>query len=449
MTLKELALPAMGEGITDASIIRWLVKEGERIAVDQPLVEIATDKVDSEVPSPFDGFLKKIIAPVGSIPKIGETIAVIQITEHFSSDENDNADEKEILAIVTSEAKAQKPTIAPLRKIIDSSNLTNSSLPFCPPYIRMLTEKLNINLFDLATYTDKGKGDIFSKSDVEKFIAERVEMQYDETVEPVIAQEKQNIITQHHSKQVVNEPVQQQNIAGNYKTVELSRIRKKIAENMLASSKSIPHVTSFIEADATNMVIWREKVKDIFLKKYNTKLTFTPLFIEAIVSALVQYPEVNVSLSGENVIIKEDINIGMATVLPDKNLIVPVVMRANTLNLQGLAQQVNDLSEKARTYNLKPHEIAGSSFTFTNIGVFGTLTGTPLINMPEAAILSIGAINKKPSVITTSDGYAIGIRDIVMLSLAYDHRVIDGGLGGLFLKAISNYIENFDINREI
>jgi 2-oxoglutarate dehydrogenase E2 component (dihydrolipoamide succinyltransferase) len=445
MAFKEVLLPAMGEGITEATIIRWLVKEGDLVKIDQPLVEIATDKVDSEVPAAFEGKMKKIIALAGVIPKIGETIAIIEV---FIEGENNN-DNDDVLALVEDSGFSEKKPIF-LSKIKSNKNrISNpidesadySELPFTPPYIRLLASKLNIDLFELARFAELGKNDSFRKHHVEMYIESK-----DYSLEPSIDsnQKSGNILLKE-----TNTKIKTEQWLENADVQEMSRMRKIIADRMLASSKSIPHVTSFIEVDITNMVYWREHVKDIFLKKHNVKLTYTPLFVEAIVAALKQYPDVNVSISGNSIITKKEINIGMATVLPDRNLIVPVIKNADQLGLHGLSQVVSELSERARANELKPTDITEGTFTFTNIGVFGSLTGTPLINMPESAILGIGAIIKKPFVVKTEQGNSIGIRDIVMLSLAYDHRVIDGSLGGLFLKHLSDNLGNFNMNREI
>jgi 2-oxoglutarate dehydrogenase E2 component (dihydrolipoamide succinyltransferase) len=443
MALKEVILPAMGEGIMEATIIRWLVKEGDLVKTDQPLVEIATDKVDSEIPAAFDGKVKKIIALAGVIPKIGETIAIIEVYVEGESEPEDN-DYPLVEVGYTQTSKANIANKIPLRQKTTKKSLTEridySELPFVPPYVRLLTTRLNIDLLDLASFTGLGKNDSFHKHHVESYLEQR-----DYSLPLEIEEE----ICETAPLKIDNERAEKADIpVGNFVVQEMSRMRKIIADRMLLSSNTIPHVTSFIEVDITNMVIWREKVKDDFLKEYNTKLTYTPLFIEAIVAAIKEYPEVNASLSGNNMIIKKDINIGMATVLPDRNLIVPVIKNADQLGLMGLSQVVADLSDKARTNTLKPTDVTESTFTFTNIGVFGTLTGTPLINVPESAILSIGAINKKPFVVKTSDGNSIGIRDVVMLSLAYDHRIIDGSLGGLFLKKMADDLSNFNLNRK-
>lgn len=440
MPLNKVVLPALGEGITDATIIRWLVEEGDAVSVDQPLAEIATDKVDSEVYSPYDGILKKIIALPGEVPKVGDIIAYIQVGAEMGSTA------PVAPAVVESQPISQK-TAAPRSTVqAPSTPQVVTEEPFIPPFVRTVIQRLQIDEKDLIQFTGKKAGQTLDKEDVEKYVEEQL---------PFVEKKKHKVSAAPASPTIVpGEPAFPVNgeLSSSPEDVEkvpLPRIRKKIAEHMLISSKTIPHVTSFIEVDVTPLVEWREQKKDEFQRKYGTKLTLTHLFVEAIVAALKKYPQVNVSLEGDTLLIKKNIHIGMATVLPDGNLIVPVIKHADKLNLSGIAQAVNDLSERARNYNLKPHEATGSTFSFTNIGIFGSLSGTPLINVPEAAILGIGAVTKKPWAVKTTEGYALGLRDIVMLSLAYDHRIIDGSLGGLFLKFLKDYLEAFDASRTI
>ncbi|MGC8802752.1 MAG: dihydrolipoamide acetyltransferase family protein [Bacteroidales bacterium] len=440
MPLNKVVLPALGEGITDATIIRWLVEEGDAVSVDQPLAEIATDKVDSEVYSPYDGILKKIIALPGEVPKVGEVIAYIQVGAEISS----SAIPTPVIAEAQSSSK--KSNIPASITLEPGTTQINSSIPFIPPFIRTAILRLQIDEKDLIRFTGKQAGQTIDKNDLEKYVEEQL---------PFVEKPKRKPTPEPMAASTLpveaNFPVNGQ-ASGSLEEIEkvpLPRIRKKIAEHMLISSKTIPHVTSFIEVDVTPLVEWREQKKEEFQRKYNTKLTLTHLFVEAIVAALKAYPQVNVSLEGDTLLIKKNIHIGMATVLPDGNLIVPVIKYADKLNLSGIAQAVNDLSDRARNYNLKPHEATGSTFSFTNIGVFGSLSGTPLINVPEAAILGIGAVIKKPWAVHTNEGYALGLRDIVMLSLAYDHRIIDGSLGGLFLKFLKEYLEAFDASRPV
>lgn len=429
MPLKEILLPAMGEGITDATIIRWLIAEGENVKKDQPIVEIATDKVDSEIVSPAEGILKKIICLAGSIPKIGETIALLaeEGDENAEIDLTDNSQQPDYKSftkhIVSSKKIRQKRSISEKIEVVD-----NRELPFIPPYVRLVTSKLNIDLYELAQFSELKPNEALNKRHVEEFVQQR-----DYVIDNQTDKKTQSISKFSETEVELDLSA----FGSNIEIQEMSRMRKLIAKQMVRSSNIIPHVTSYIEADITELVQWRDKNKEKFEALYKTRLTLTPLFVTAIVQGLKKYPEINTSLSGDNLIIRKDINIGMATVLPDKNLIVPVIKNADSQNLQGLAMAVNDLSARARTGELLPQEIMGSTFTFTNIGVFGTLTGTPIINYPEAAIMAIGAINKKPYVVKTEQGNSIGIRDIVILSLAYDHRIIDGSLGGLFLKEVA------------
>ncbi|MCX7987206.1 MAG: 2-oxo acid dehydrogenase subunit E2 [Bacteroidales bacterium] len=436
MPLNKVVLPALGEGITDATIIRWLVEEGDVVSVDQPLAEIATDKVDSEVYSPYDGILKKIIALPGEVPKVGDIIAYIQVgAEAVSSPTS--------LPILETQQPKVKSDHLPKPSTKTEITELVQTIPFIPPFVRTAMQRMQIEEEELIKFTGKKAGEIINKEDLEKYIEEQLPF----------GRSRKNKNLQNFSPTTQIEaslPLNGQPTHSSNEDIEkvpLPRIRKKIAEHMVLSSKTIPHVTSFIEVDATPLTEWRELNKDEFQRKYNTKLTLTHLFVEAIVAAIKAYPQVNVSLEGDTLILKKHIHIGMATVLPDGNLIVPVIKHADKLNLSGIAQAVNDLSERARNYSLKPHEATGSTFSFTNIGVFGSLTGTPLINVPEAAILGIGAVTKKPWAVKTKEGYAMGLRDIVMLSLAYDHRIIDGSLGGQFLKFLKDFLENFDTKR--
>ena len=435
MQLKEIILPAMGEGITDATIIRWLVNEGEQVKSDQPLVEIATDKVDSEVHSPSEGILKKIMAASGDIAKVGETIAVIAIGVG-------EIDEDSLLLITGK--KAQDNILDPnkssatfkkkrrlVKNTISVTGIDYNNLPFISPFARLMISKLNIDVADLFSKISISKNDTLQKRHIEEYLSSRNEL-FDIPEETI--NEAATVDTE-----IKKQALPPEQFPANIEVYEMNRMRKIIADNLTISSKTVPHVTSFVEADVTNLVTWREKVKNEFAQTYKVKLTLTPIIIEAIAAGIKKFPEVNVSLSGNNILMKKDINIGMATILPDRNLIVPVIKNADQLSLNGLAQAVSNLSDRARKNELLSNEITGGTFTFTNIGVFGTLTGAPLVNLPESAILSIGAIVKKPMAILVNGNYTIGIRDSVMLSLSYDHRIIDGGLGGYFLKSVSEY----------
>lgn len=440
MPLNKVVLPALGEGITDATIIRWLVEEGDAVSVDQPLAEIATDKVDSEVYSPYDGILKKIIALPGEVPKVGDIIAYIQVGSETAASAVPHTVTPKVIPPPITTVKATETAAK------NPSSAAKQASPFITPFVRSAIQRFQIEEEDLIRFTGKQAGDIIDKEDLEKYIEDQLPFAEKKKHRPAPVSAPPTTIAAEPVFPINGQTTGSQE---DVEKVPLPRIRKKIAEHMLISSKTIPHVTSFIEVDVTTMAEWREKHKDEFQRKYNTKLTLTHLFVEAIVAALKAYPQVNVSIDGDTLVIRKNFHIGMATVLPDGNLIVPVIKHADKLNLSGIAQAVNDLSERARNYSLKPHEATGSTFSFTNIGVFGSLSGTPLINVPEAAILGIGAVIKKPWAVRTNEGYAMGLRDIVMLSLAYDHRIIDGSLGGLFLKYLKDYLEAFDPNRPV
>jgi 2-oxoglutarate dehydrogenase E2 component (dihydrolipoamide succinyltransferase) len=443
MALKEITLPAMGEGIVDATIIRWLVKEGDTVKVDQPLVEIATDKVDSEIPSPIDGYLKKIIASEGSMPRVGEVIAVLsdsaESTESISEIKSYKQPETPNPTVFIEKEQDEEKILFDTKKTAEYDSTQLLQNRFIPPFLRLAAQQLNISLPELYTIYDNLNGNSLTKDILLQYAEQKKHTQKETT--PAFKAEV-NTIKPEPTTELLN-------IQGNYELETMSRMRKLIASHIIQSHQTIPHVTSFVEIDITEMVQWREKVKDEFYKLYKTKITLTPLFIEVAAMALKLYPGINASVNGDKVILYKDYNIGVATVLNDGNLIVPVIKNADRMTLTGIALTLNDLANRAREQKLVPAEITGSTFTITNIGVFGTLTGTPIINHPEAAILSIGSVIKKPYVVKTDVGNSIGIRDIVMLSLSYDHRIIDGGLAGNFLRYISNSLTNFNSNRPL
>ncbi|HAN17903.1 MAG: hypothetical protein A2X13_10685 [Bacteroidetes bacterium GWC2_33_15] len=440
----EIILPAMGEGIIEATITKWLVKEGQHVDEDQSIVEIATDKVDSEIPAPQPGVIQKILTGEGTVPKIGDTIAILE-TEGTGIIEEEKV--KTVTDAVEAKQPAEEKTVsAVLSQKTDNANHTEESTQvysgkFLSPLVKNIAKKENILPGELETIRGTSNTGRVTKNDILNYLSNRKST----GVQLPIQSEKQIIEPIQQAKPVVSK--EQLFSSGEYEIVQMDRMRKLIAEHMVYSKQVSPHVTSFVEADVTNMVQWREKQKNQFLQKENQKLTFTPLFIEATVKALKDFPMVNVSVDGDKIIVKKNINIGMATALPSGNLIVPVIKNADRLNLTGLVTSVNDLAERARDNKLKPDEIQGGTFTITNFGTFGNISGTPIINQPQVAILGIGAIVKKPAVIETPAGDAIAIRHLMILSLAYDHRVVDGALGGMFLKRIADYLENFDTKR--
>jgi 2-oxoglutarate dehydrogenase E2 component (dihydrolipoamide succinyltransferase) len=436
MAKLNITLPAMGEGVIEATINKWLVTEGAQVKEDDPLVEVATDKVDSEVPAPIAGTIVSIIAKEGSIAKIGDILAVI---------ENDVVPTREDLKKVDKEVERVRETIDSVKKekteIEVLSNEMKSRTPsgkFISPLVRSIAAREGISYTDLDKTTGTGMDGRITKDDILKIMEERnseKESLKSPDIEEVV--EASNIV-----KPTKKETISVSRSQGD-EIIPMDRIRKIIAEHMVMSKRTSPHVTSFIDADVTRLVNWRNANKDKFLAVEGQKLTLTPIFIDAVAKALYEFPMVNISVDGDNIIKKKNINIGMATALPNGNLIVPVIKNANEKSLTGLAKTVNDLAERARTNKLKPDEITGGTFTITNFGSYNNLAGTPIINQPQAAILGTGVVRKTPVVIETPDGDMIGIRQIMILSLSYDHRVIDGALAGRFLHKVKEILEDY------
>lgn len=426
MASMNVTLPAMGEGIIEATINKWLVSKGDKVKEDDPLVEVATDKVDSEVPAPLSGTLISILVEEGSIVNVGDIIAII---------ENDDLPSKEDKKKIDTEVSRIRETIEETRKekeeIESVSAIMKSRTPsgrFISPLVRSIASKEGISYADLDTIKGTGMDGRIIRDDVNLFLnisKKDAESPVQKTEKPDRVQ-KSNVI-----------------ISDKDEIIPMDRVRKLIAEHMVMSKQTSPHVTSFIDVDMTKVVNWRNANKDKFMAVEGQKLTLTPIFIEATARALYEYPMVNVSIDGDNIIKKRNINIGMATALPDGNLIVPVVKNANEKNLTGLAKAVNDLASRARANKLKPDEISGGTFSITNYGTYHNLAGTPIINQPQAAILGIGVVKKTPVVIETPEGDMIGIRQITILSLSYDHRIIDGALAGKFLAKTKEILENY------
>lgn len=436
----EILLPAMGEGIIEATITKWLISEGDQVDEDQSLVEVATDKVDSEIPAPQDGVIEKLLFNENDIPKVGDTIAILTTNGADSNEKN----EIKIEEAKITEAEIPGKDIPYVNQESEStdhviSSSKTSSGKFLSPLVRNIAEKEGISLDEIDRINGSGNTGRITKSDILNYLNTRTSTGIEQVP---------------HKSESVNTPISKPEMnkeqiygGGDYEIIEMDRMRKLIADHMVQSKQISPHVTSFIETDVTNIVNWRTKNKERILQSENVKLTYTPIIVEATIKALKDFPMINVSVDGTNIIKKKNINIGIATTLPSGNLIVPVVKNADRLNLIGLAANVNDLASRARNNKLKPEEIQGGTFTITNFGTFGNTTGTPIINQPQVAILGVGAIVKKPAVIETPTGDAIAIRHKMILSLAYDHRVVDGALGGMFLKKISDYLEEFDIKR--
>jgi 2-oxoglutarate dehydrogenase E2 component (dihydrolipoamide succinyltransferase) len=435
----ELLLPKMGESVAEATIIKWVKKEGEAVKADEPIIEIATDKVDSEVPSPEDGVLLKWMVKEGDVVQVGQVIALIQTG-----------------AAETSATLAPAAVSAPAQ-----AEVKIDSIPFVPaettapivsgdrfysPLVKNMAKAEGIGQAELDAVQGTGQGGRVTKEDLKNYIANRGQKAPASSA-PVVAAAETNVAPVSAVKEAPKKAAISVN--GNDEIVQMDRMRKLIADHMVMSKQTSPHVTSYVEADLTNVVMWREKVKKSFEQKEKTKLTFTPIFIEAVAKAIKDFPGVNASVDGDKIILRGDINIGMATALPSGNLIVPVIKNADQLNLVGIAKKVNDLADRARENKLSPDEIQGGTYTLTNVGSFGNVMGTPIINQPQVAILAVGAIRKKPAVIETPHGDFIGIRHMMFLSHSYDHRIVDGALGGRFVRRVADYLENWDENREI
>jgi 2-oxoglutarate dehydrogenase E2 component (dihydrolipoamide succinyltransferase) len=448
----EIRLPKMGESVTEATITNWLKNIGDHVNMDEPLVEVATDKVDNELPSEASGVLVKRLFEKDQVAQVGDVIAII-------STEGDSA------ATVTEKTVQEDKTIneviiptLPEALVNGIERLsTSNSDRFYSPLVRSMASKEGISSVELDAIQGSGKDGRVTKNDVITFLQNRS----NKTVSVPVA-ENSSATTLPPAPQITantNAPVST-GFLSNIKEpvvipqpgdeiIEMDRMRKLIADHMVMSTHVSPHVTSYVEADVTNIVNWRNKVKDIYKKREGQNLTFTPIFIEAIVKAIKDFPMINVSVSGSTIIKRKDINIGMATALPSGNLIVPVIKNADQLNLVGITKQVNSLANNARDNKLKPEDIQGGTYTVTNVGTFGNVMGTPIINQPQVAILALGAIRKVPAVIETPEGDFIGIRHKMFLSHSYDHRVVDGALGGQFVRRVADYLEQFDVNKEI
>ena len=442
MAVFELVMPRLGESIFEATILNWVKKEGDPVRQDETVLEIATDKVDSEVPAPVAGIVSKILFQVNDVVPIGTVIAHIQTGEQSQppaevppADSMSTAENTEVPYVPDT---TDKPAATPAK---GEAQPTTGSDRFYSPLVKNIARKEGITAAELDSLQGSGLEGRVTKQDLVAYLDQR-----DSSAQaPVQPAEK----TSHTPVTPVQSPAQPQpvkTVGSSEEIVEMDRMRKLIADHMVMSKQTSPHVTSFVEADVTNLVKWRDAAKSEFLKKYDQKITFTPLFIDAVAKAIRDYPMINVSVDGQNIIVKKNINIGMAAALPTGNLIVPVIRDADTMNLIGLTRTVNDLAERARKNALKPEEIQGGTFTITNVGTFGNDSGTPIINQPQVAILAVGAIRKKPVVLETEFGDIIAVRHMMILSLSYDHRVVDGFLGGSFVRKIADYLENFDPN---
>ena len=444
----EMKMPKMGESVAEATIIKWLKNEGDHVDADESVLEIATDKVDSEVPSSTAGTLTKKLFNEGDVVKVGAVIAIIN-TGGAVETGNGKAQVKEMVAQSNANPAATKTESVVEERIpyisVPSVAKSNGVARFYSPLVRTIAAQEGVSAIELDSIEGTGAEARVTKKDILGYLERRITKQQQPEIKisslaPAISQTTSPAPKQ--SAPVIT-------YSGENEIIEMDRMRKLIADHMVMSKHTSPHVTSYVEADVTNMVMWRNKVKDEFEKREKEKLTFTPLFIEAVARAIKDFPMINVSVDGTKIIIKKNINIGMATALPSGNLIVPVIRNADYMNLLGLTKTVNDLANRARNNKLLPDEIQGGTYTVTNVGTFGNVMGTPIINQPQVAIMALGAIRKIPAVIETPEGDAIAIRSKMFLSHSYDHRVVDGALGGRFVRRVADYLEQFDINRTI
>ncbi len=430
-------MPKMGESITEATIINWLKSVGDYVEAEEIIVEVATDKVDNDVPSPVSGVITEIRFQKDDIVEVGTVLALIDESQKSKgeSQKNDKVLEEPTTDNRQSTTKSQ-PKTGNRQLTTDNRQLTTDS--FLSPLIISIAQKENLSIEELQIIPGSGTDGRLQKSDVFNYLKNR---KYPIQSKP---SELSNMSSRAQSRDYPKPKINF--IEGKDRIVEMDRMRKMIADHMVYSKQTSPHVTSYIEVDVTNLVNWRNANKDQFQEKYNEKLTFTPVFVQAVAKAIADFPMINVSVDEKNIIVHSDINIGMATALPSGNLIVPVVKNANEKDLVALAKDVNSLAEASRNNQLKPEQIQGSTFTISNVGTFGSLMGTPIINQPEVAILALGIIKKRPEVIETANGDEIAIRSMMFLSLSFDHRVVDGFLGGSFLRKVGDYLEQFDTN---
>ena len=436
----QLVMPKMGESIAEATIIRWVKNEGDMIAADETVLEIATDKVDSEVPSPKGGKLIKRLFNEGDVIPVGAVIAIIALEGGATASSTAPAPE-----VKTAVAEVEKTVIAAI-------NTTNTPKPsnaggarFYSPLVLNIAKEENVSMTEMENIEGTGNEGRVTKRDILAFVQNRTNAP---AAAPVSAPAATTPVSQPTAQAPAFKAPKVTLMQGD-EIIEMDRMRKIIAENMVMSKHVSPHVTSFVEADVTNMVKWRDKAKAVFEKREGEKITFTPMFIECVVKAIKDYPMINIAVDGTNIVKRKQINIGMAAALPSGNLIVPVIKNSDNMNLIGLTKTVNDLANRARTNKLSPDEISGGTFTLTNVGGFGNVMGTPIISQPQVAIMATGTIKKKPAVLETEMGDVIAIRHIMFLSLSYDHRVVDGSLGGSFLRRVADYMEQWDVNREI
>lgn len=437
----ELKLPKMGESVAEATITNWLKEVGETIEADEAVLEIATDKVDSEVPSEVDGVLVEKLFNIDDVVQVGQTIAIIETEGEAGADVTPVADQQ-VPSPEIEEAVAAAESRVEDAKSISTEDFSGSNR-FYSPLVKNIAKEEGISFDELEQIQGSGKDGRVTKNDILGHLESR-------SSKPAAQQTQAQATQQQAPKQAgTQQPKTPLTVSGEDEIIEMSRMGKMIAHHMVESNQTSAHVQSFIEVDVTNIWNWRKKNKDAFEKREGEKLTFTPIFMEAVAKSIKDFPMINISVDGDKIIKRKNINLGMAAALPDGNLIVPVIKNADQLNLVGMAKTVNDLASRARMNKLKPDDIQGGTYTVTNVGTFGSIMGTPIINQPQVAILALGAIRKVPAVIETPEGDFIGIRYKMILSHSYDHRVVNGALGGQFVQRVAQYLEKFDPNRDI
>lgn len=449
MSLVDLVMPKLGESIMEATILKWHKKSGDPVKQDETVLDIATDKVDSEVPSTAEGVIEELLFNENDVVPIGTVIAKIRVGANAAV--SNNQPSAALKQEVYEEAKLVEEIPYQPAKNTAPVEASKSAVRFYSPLVLNIAQQEGISMSELENIPGTGQDGRVSKKDILAYVANKAVSpellavsQHTQSQASSVFQSNNNEIAVANSQQLAAN-----NYPGNVEIIEMDRMRKMIAKHMVDSKHTSPHVTSFAECDVTNLVLWRERVKKEFEKREGEKITFTPLFIEAIVKCIKKYPWLSSSVEGDKIIVKKNLNIGMATSLPNGNLIVPVIKNADQLNLTGLTKQVNSLANAARTGKLKPDDTSGGTFTLTNVGTFGSIMGTPIINQPQVAIMAVGAIKKRPMVIETPQGDSIAIRHMMYISLSYDHRIIDGSLGSTFLNAVSKELENFDSNRSL
>lgn len=452
MAIIDILLPKMGESVAEATIINLLVEAGSSVEADEAVVEIATDKVDSEIPAPEDGVLLEWLVSKDDVVQVGDPIArfeiggeavvapVTPVAETIAAVDSVPAE------VATSSAVEASLSVHNELPPVSIPERTGASGRFYSPLVRSIAIAEEVGMEELEQISGTGSEGRVTKKDMLAYLLSRVSRS---SVSNIPVKEKSSKPSQVISESSMDAHPSFKSISGGYEVVEMDRMRKLIAKHMVDSVHTSPHVTSFVEADVTSLVLWRNKNKNKFLEKFGEKLTFTPLLAEAIVKAIGDFPGVNASVDGDNVVMHKGIHLGMAAALPSGNLIVPVIKNADSFNLQGLTRAVNDLANRARAGQLGPDDIAGGTYTMTNVGTFGNVMGTPIINQPQVGILALGAIRKKPAVIETPEGDMIAIRHMMFLSHSYDHRVVDGQLGGRFVRRVADYLENFASDRPI